>query len=424
MKRALKTLLSRWGASPAPTAALLTAESQLRQVQSEFTAIRNLINLSRSPALYSRPEDMHTERLLAHPAILPLPDLQLGSHPAQPNEARVAHAERLLAAYHQARASESSSPLRREAEDMWHHLLIKELPELMALVEGQDATRLAAYLLTFGQSFVWFGGITTCLDGYNRNLDPQHVALTYFDKLVCIAESLGVLRHENPEQGSWGQNLQQAPNLLVEKIEEVLGISISPPLGIIHTDGLQTGRGLFHYRHINALYAATRIAGLLPTPGPICEYGGGLGITAMYARRLGFTDYTLFDLPITCLLAGNYLIQAAGADAVTLYGEPTKQGTIQILPYWECLNAASQGYHLSLNQDSFPEIAENLVAEYIQQIKRTTTQWFLSINHECFDPMTVHHLIRRSEGFRKLYRTRCWAREGYVEELYSLNTQP
>jgi hypothetical protein len=417
MKSVFKILRASLSAAP-----LAAAHAHVSQLQQQLAATQHLINLSRSPGLFSKPEDLHTERLLAHPALHPLPNLQLGSHPAEPNPTRIAVAQRLLTAYHKARVAEAHSPLRREGEDMWHHLLQKELPELMALIERNDATQLAAYLLTFGQSFVWFGGITTCIDGYNRNLDPQHIALTYFDKLVCLAESLGALRHENPEQGSWGQNLQQDVNTVVDKIEQALGISISPPLGIIHTDGLQTQRGLFHYRHINALYSATRIAGLLRTPGPICEYGGGLGITALYARRLGFSDYTLFDLPITCLLASHYLIQAAGPEAVTLYGETAKPNTIKVLPYWECVKASDQGFRLSLNQDSFPEIAENLLRDYLQQIKRTTTDWFLSINHECFDPISVHRLTAQREGYRKLYRTRCWVREGYVEELYSLNS--
>ena len=35
-----------------------------------------------------------------------------------------------------------------------------------------------------------------------------------------------------------------------------------------------------------------------------------------------------------------------------------------------------------MNQDSFPEIDETIVRDYLGQIRRTTTNYFLSINHE------------------------------------------
>ena len=97
--------------------------------------------------------------------------------------------------------------------------------------EKRDAEELAHYLMNFGKSFVWFGGITTCVDGYNRNLDRQQVALTYLDKMVCLGEALGLLRLENPENGPWGNNLLLDLDELIEQIEDALQISVAPPLG-------------------------------------------------------------------------------------------------------------------------------------------------------------------------------------------------
>jgi hypothetical protein len=165
------------------------------------------------------------------------PTAVLGSHPAddRPNRTRVA--ARLIEAYHAALRDEALSPLKREGDDMWTGLLRSELPELLAAIDHRDPEGLARYLQTFGTSYVWFGGITTCVDGYSPGLAPEQVALTYLDKLVCLAESLGVLRIENPASGPWGENLRVDPDRLVDGIAQVTGIDPSPPLGIIHTDG-------------------------------------------------------------------------------------------------------------------------------------------------------------------------------------------
>jgi hypothetical protein len=389
---------------------------QVRETKGRLNELEQLIRESSSPAL----RNSLTQKLLAHPAITPLPRIELGSQPAIENPRRVEVAERLLAAYHKALDDEKRSPLKREGEDLWTGLIRNELPELMSIIETHDPKKLAHFLMNFGRSFVWFGGITTCMDGYSRNLDRQQVAVTYLDKMVCLGEALGLLRLENPESGPWGTNLQIDVNELIERIEHAIQASVAPPLGIIHTDGLTTRRGLFHYRHINGLYSATRIKELNDTSGPICEFGGGLGITAMYCRRMGVLDYTILDLPITCLLAGHYLLHAVGLDSVTLYGEQSRERSIKILPYWECLGLPSKNYSVTVNQDSLPEISDNLIKEYLAQIRRITIDYFLSINHECFYPRTVDKFVAQEVGYKKIYRFKCWVREGYVEELYHI----
>jgi len=382
--------------------------------------IEKLISSSRSPLLFRSENDFLTERLMSHPVRFAKTNIELKSIDAGDINNRVEVAERLIAAYHLAIEDEIRSPLKRDGEDLWTGLLRNELPELMDAIDQRNPEKLAEFLKGFGTSFVWFGGITTCIDGYNKDLRPQSVALTYYDKLVSLAESLGVLRLESPESGPWGDNLSLSPQELAEKIEEKLGISIRPPMGIIHTDGIDIGDCLLHYRHINALYSATRVHQVNKQSDSVCEFGGGLGMTAMYSRRLGVKDYTIFDLPITCLLAGHYLIHAAGGENVTLYGENNKVDSIKLIPYWECQNAKDSRFSFSLNQDSFPEISDNLILEYLSQIKRTVTNGFLSINHECFDPRTVNNFISQSGGFTKIHRSKCWVREGYVEELYRL----
>lgn len=394
--------------------------TELSAKQVQIDKLMDLIEKSRSAGLFGSAQDFLTERLLAHPVTIPCPEIKLASQEAQDKGNRIHVADRLIRSYHRALEEEKRSTLQREGEDLWTGLIRNELPELMEIIEHKDPERLAKYLMNFGQSFVWYGGITTCVDGYNRNIEPSQVALTYFDKLACLAEFLGILRVENPESGPWGENLHVDANSLVNKIEKELGFDISSPMGIIHTDGLLTERGIFHYRHINSLYMAARLGKLNQAKDPVCEFGGGLGMTAMYARRMGQKNYTILDLPITCLLAGHYLIHAIGEEHVTLYGETLSENSIKILPYWECLNIPSKYMGMTINQDSLPEISDNLIVEYLKQINRITKNYFLSINHECSHPRTVFNFVQKSAGYEQIYRSKCWVREGYVEEAFRI----
>lgn len=381
----------------------------------------NLIKKSRSPVLFCQENDFLTERLMSHPVKSIESNFVLDSIHTKHIENRVAVAERLISSYHKAIDDESKSSLKRDGEDLWTGLLRNELPDLLNAIESRNPVQLSDFLMNFGKSYVWFGGITTCIDGYNKDLNSNHIAMTYKDKLSCLAESIGAIRAENPESGPWGENLNLSTQDLVSLIESELEIDIKPPMGIIHTDGVRAGEHLYHYRHINALYSATRIKSLNNENQSICEFGGGLGITAMYSRRLGVKNYTILDLPITCLLAGHYLIHAVGWENVSLYGEEQKENSIKLLPYWECQSLPDNHFGFAINQDSFPEISDNLILEYLTQIKRTVRNEFLSINHECFHPRTVNNFALQSGGFKKIHRSKCWVREGYVEELYSIN---
>lgn len=389
----------------------------LAACQAQMTSVRKLIAHTRSPALFGRAESMNVDRVLAHALRSAVAPISFGSVKADNRPNRIAIAQRLIVAYRKALADEPSSPLRRKGEDIWTRILRDELPPLLKHIEEGNALRLADYLLEFGATRVWFGGVTTAVDHYGWTREPNLVAVLYYDKLVCLAESLGLLRLENPEQGPWGENLKTDVAALVQKIEAEIGIALVPPMGAIHTDGLTIPGGVLHYRHINSLYAALK----LPRSGAICEYGGGLGLCAMYARRLGVTDYTIFDLPISNLLAGHYLIHAIGGENVSLYGEPQGRDSVKVLPYWDCLNTRDSQFAATLNQDSFPEIDDSLVDAFLRDIKRSTEGVFISLNHEAFHPRTVRHFTQRVGGFRPLARTKSWIREGYVDEVFAID---
>ena len=358
-----------------------------------------------------------------------IPDVRLVSTPAADGEQRVPAARRLLAAYRKAVEDQSGAKLNSPAEDLWTFLVKREFGELLGILEDGDAESLAEFFLNFGGRYTPFGGVTLSLDGFNRFRDNVSVSLSYLDKLICLAEAVGVLSVENPEQhGQWGWNIHTNVDRLIGELEQAIGIAVAPPVGAIHTFGIESMRGPIHYRHMNSLYAALRIKDITRGGGPICEYGGGLGLVAYYAYKLGMMDYTIFDLPIINVFAGNFLMNALGMDAVRVYGEDALPGRVNVLPFWACADAADKSFELSLNQDSFPEIESTLVVEYLHEIERTTTGGFLSINQEACAPMgsqpqnLVSQLVLENSSMRRAYRMKYWIREGYVEELYDIAT--
>ncbi len=365
--------------------------------------------------------------VVLHPLVRGKPIVELARVPASERPERYPAARRLLEAYKHASLQEPGVLFPRGKQDLWTTLVERELRELLDILSADDATSLAQYLRHFGEQYTWFGGLTFALDGYTNSKSDAQVAQVYLDKLICLAEATGTLPIEHPEHGRWGENIYASANEVVSSIAEKLGISIAPPEGAVFTVGLKTEHGVFHYRHLNAIYTAHLLSTFVPTESPIAEYGGGLGAVAMYARRMGVQDYTLFDLPITNLFAGHFLINAIGPDAVTLFGETPRPDTIKVMPYWTCAEVAVDAFELSLNQDSFPEIDAELVRRFLKEILRTTRSLFLSINHEAESDMTetekqlnISTMLRGESGYSRLSRKRYWLREGYAEEVYRL----
>lgn len=369
-----------------------------------------------------------TQRLLSHPVSYPFPNATLGSHPARPQRDQIEKASRLLRAYDLA-VNDPDCPQNMassSSDNMWVGMINNQpaLAELVQTVETGQAKLLAEYLRDFGNAYVPFGGVTTCIDGYNRrDLEKSHIALTYWDSLIRLSEYLGLHPVENPETGPWGECLLLDQGRVVRSIEEHLGISTAPPLGIIHTDGLRVGDALYHYRHINSLYSAVRLSELsklTPRESHIVEVGGGIGIAALYANRLGLKSYTILDIPITNLLCANYLINAMPPHSINLFGEDCEKSEIKIMPFWTCRNYENKKFDICLNADSINEIDQACRIFYCDEISRITSDYFLSINHEYFFPKTSHHLFNSDKRFRRITRSPYWPRSGYVEELYKV----
>lgn len=370
------------------------------------------------------------QHTLVHPIVSEARYLPFGKKDARWSPEMVATSRRLIAAYKATMLQESTLKQITD-DDLWSALMRDNFGQMLSFVDADDAEQLSRYLVDFGKEYTWFGGITTGIDGYTYwDQSESFVAYSYFDKLICLGEALGVLSAESPEQGisgKWGKNILLDPNDVVDAIEARLGIHIVPPEGPVHVAGLSVRGGLLHYRHINALYLATRLRDIAAPEDRICEFGGGLGLAAFYLRRMGRKDITIFDLPIVNILSGHFLIGTLGQEAVCLEGEHPRKDAIKLRANWNCAGETDGTFRVAANQDSFPEINRRIFDEYVRQIKRITSDCLLSINHEGEQFITdsarhlhVSRLLDADRSFHRVYRSPYWLRRGYVEELYRI----
>lgn len=355
-----------------------------------------------------------------------------------PTKGDVAIAQRLLAAYAAAGADGPMGP-DPGRPDLWTLFYAKQ-GRFIALLARGDAPELAAYLCNVARhdAALGFGQGPEAFEHLAR--DPTHrrwTALLTHDRLVSLAEAVGALEPENPEDTIFRANLRTDSGALVEDISRQLGIDIAPP----DVDGghfkLMTPGGMFAARDLWAIYTAHLVQRTLESRAShtgrglrVCEIGGGGGRAAYWAWRLGLRSYTIIDLPHVNVVQGYYLLKSLPGERIVLYGEPdvaSADDRIRILPQHAVSSVDGHAYDLVLNQDSFPEMSAGTVDDYLAWIKTACAGGLmLSINGEnrpsyyrrSFPVVTVPDAVERVGGFARCERYPYWLRRGYVTELY------
>lgn len=327
---------------------------------------------------------------------------------------------RLLTAYRAAQEHAKGIDLPVVEADMWDMIIEQEMQPFKSAVETGDTRAMFDYLSNIGKDYVWFGGLTLGIDGYTpRHWAVDQVAQLYWEKMVALGEACGALCIENPESGAYQCNIRLTPDEVLARLEAQLGVSLAPPDDILPTFGLKIGSDVYHYRHINAIYAAQMMARLVPDAGRVAEIGGGLGLLAFYAQRMKPMEYSIYDLPISCIISGFFLMHALGPDRVCLFGESGPKTAIHIKPFWTLTDVPASSLDLIVNQDGLNEIDLATVEFLIRHAERTTKSYFLSLNHETFgSDRRVSAYVSNFTSMTRLWRSKTWVREGYVDELY------
>lgn len=326
------------------------------------------------------------------------------------DEQDIYYAERLLRAYHKA-----IKDYRLQGYDLWA-VNSRSQAIFFALLKENDPVKLAQYLCNMNRKDATIGTVQGNYE-YDRIVaDPSYrrfLALMAKDKFISLAEAIGVLPIENPEQGYYGKNIHQDLELLFSKICSVTGCDITPP----PIDGgllkIKVGNALFSERDCNAIYTAY----IIKSAKKVFEIGGGAGRVCLWSKRFGVKEYTILDLPHINVVQGFYLLKSS-PEMVSLFGETEKE--VRIIP---CHLLPDEKFDLILNQDSFPEIGKDTVIAYLNWIRDHATE-LLSINHESKPPfpngthINVYELVKQVGGFRRLDRVPYWLRKGYVMERY------
>jgi hypothetical protein len=348
-----------------------------------------------------------------------------------PDKARsqedVAIAARLLGAFRAAGAD--AVPSSGDRADLWTDIY-RTQGRFLAVLDRGDPIELADYLCNVSRRDA-ATGITQGDSEYVRiTRDGSYrafLALMTQDKLVSLAEAVGAVAVENPEQGSFGESTRLQPGLLVEQISAHLDLDIAPP----DVDGglfkVDTGRGLFGERDLNAIYTAHLLARTLrdETAPTVLEIGGGSGRVAYWSNRLGLKSYSIVDLPRINVVQGYYLLKTLSRDRVRLHGEDRRSPEdLHIIPDHALRPSDRQRFDLVLNQDSLPEMNLGTARDYLRWIRDSTVR-FMSINHESKPPygsgriqVSVPELVAEIDGFELELRFPYWMRRGYVVELY------
>lgn len=348
-----------------------------------------------------------------------------------PTAADVQIARRILEAH---RATLAAAPLNDVAQvDIWT-LIGEEQRDFSALLALEDPEQLAVYLCNVSRHSAAIG-IAQGHHEYARfqrdRVYRDFLVRMAHDKLVLLAEAVGAVAPDNPEQGEFGLSARYLPEELVERIEERLGFEIVPP----NVEGavlkLSTNRGSFGERDLNAVYTAHLLAQRPrgePAPS-VCEIGGGMGRVAYWARRMGIRSYTIIDLPLVNVVQGFYALKTMGSEEVVLYGERPPgdaEGRLQILPSHAVEELGDTCFDIVLNQDSMPEMSAEIAEAYLSWIAKACRGRFMSINHESKPPygdglvhLNVSEMAQRVDGLQRDARFQYWLRRGYVVETYS-----
>jgi hypothetical protein len=319
-----------------------------------------------------------------------------------------------------------------ELSPIWVGKLGRYYGRLDAALRAADAEALNDQLRwMFRRPFL--AGISTPID-YEDPAAPRYWALMTYDRLVSLAEAVGAIRVECPEQGPVGRAFAEGIETLPARIEGKLGISLDyPRVGAPY--GITIGDRLITRETGQHLHAAVRLrdaieAHLQRSPGDdvdVLELGGGFAGAAMWYLRLSRAwagSYTIVDLPLMNAVQAYFLGQIYGPDALQLFGEQDGGSPIRIFPPRALRTGTPISADVVFNQDSMPEMSGEAARGYLAWMQERVSGLFVSHNQEAATPvdgipqLVVGELVGEFDQLERISRQPSWVRRGYVEEIY------
>jgi hypothetical protein len=399
-----------------PRSAMLTSPYRgVRRLGTLAFALRMLLTVRRTKWFYSRGR---------------VPPTRIEFRPPTPvSDADVELCQRLLAAF--SKAGEQQ-PGAQSTEGMWSWIFDARQGDLAATLKKGDPAALAELMASMlAQDFVLGMAQGPLIRQTRFRLEARAWGLKSLDGLASLAEALGVVAVESPEQGGAGLAFEVSFAELFAAIEGELGFRVDfPDIGA--PSGLAVEGRLITPDTPDQIYAAIRLdqaislhlgRGADLDSLRIVEIGGGHGAMCHWflQRQEAVSRYTIVDLPIVNVLQGYFLGRALGPDRVSLYGEPPAQ--VEIVPNFALAEVESPCDAL-VNKDSMPEMPYEAMVEYLEWGADNCEGLFYSHNQEAAVEFlgetqgVVHKAVAEMGGFERLRRDAAWVRGGYVEEVY------
>jgi hypothetical protein len=292
-----------------------------------------------------------------------------------------------------------------------------------AAIRARNVEAVSAFLSRPHESVLLYGcedlGVWS-IEAYEGPERRTAYALTVTSSCSAWRARWGGLAVANPEAPDRAIAVPDRP-LLLERIEGVLGISITPPDPYRFYYGLETDRGTLGERVLNALYCAWRVRQLTADMSAprILEIGAGLGRLADYSHRMALTDYWIVDIPMTSLVQGHFRACALGEDRIVLDGESSahsRTDAVKILNPKSFFADDQLQFDIIVNSDSLSELGKDVATSYFRLAAERSLILF-SVNHEV-NPFRVFQLHQELDVFGSVDRRPYWMRHGYVEEIF------
>jgi len=341
-------------------------------------------------------------------------------------------AARIISSHRQIKLREQRADVPSLQDSMWGTFLQEEYRALRRLVEQGDTGGLARYLSTVFRSEA-VNGYT-----YGSMFDPFPHRWWYLPvgielSVVTLAESVGILRAECPEQGQiayWRKEYTE--ERLIEQLESFFSMRIEAPR-TGDARGILFGGRFLTLETCSQIYTAHRMRDAIDreigasVDLSVVEIGGGYGGLCYWMHRLLGTRinrYAVVDFPEVNLVQA-YFLSSLETRELLLFGEEKRKGEprIELIPHWT-LSDLDLRPNVLINQDSMPEMPQAEVERYLTWGSDNLDGLFFSFNQEAYSPwrgipqVHVPSVVGRYPRFRRIARNVSWVRRGYVEETY------
>jgi hypothetical protein len=341
-------------------------------------------------------------------------------------------AARIISSHRQIKLREKRADVPSLQDSMWGMFLQEEYAALRRLVEQGDTDGLARYLSSIFRS--------EAVNGYTfgSKFDPFPHRWWYLPvgielSVVTLAESVGILRAECPEQGqiAYWRN-EHTEERLIGQLESFFSMRIEAPR-TGDARGILFGGRFLTLETCSQIYTAHRMRDAInreiaaSVELNIVEIGGGYGGLCYWMHRLlgkRINRYVVVDLPEVNVVQA-YFLSSLETRELLLFGEEKRKdkSRIDLIPHW-MLSDLDLRPNVFINQDSMPEMPQAEVERYLSWGSDNVDGLFFSFNQEAYSPwrgvpqVHVPAVVGRYPRFRRIARNASWVRRGYVEEIY------